>query len=392
MNGLINKKVCIISTVHNALDVRIFFKEAKSLHKAGYQISLIAKHPTSTVVDGIEIIGLRDMQSRIRRMIILPIQAFSIAIREKALLYHLHDPELIFVGLLLKILTRSVVIYDAHEDFPSTVFARDWIPDWLKPILSKLVNSFELTISSKFDAIITADPAVAQRFSEVHQEVTILYNVPPRKLVTTPPKAMRERTRSLVHIGSVSRSRGIWFLLEVIGELFRMEIDFQLDFYVNNTSWGMMMDFADQIANEGLSSYVNINKALPYPELLQELRHFRVGLIPFLDMEKYHKNIATKMFDYMASGLAIVASDLPPQRAVIETAGCGKLIEPEDPAAFACAIRDLLAAPERAFEMGERGWSVIQSQYCWEVEEEKLINLYDSLLQGGKQGLYSNGR
>ena len=37
-------KVCIISTVHNALDNRIFYREACSLQKSGYQVTLIAVH------------------------------------------------------------------------------------------------------------------------------------------------------------------------------------------------------------------------------------------------------------------------------------------------------------------------------------------------------------
>lgn len=382
-----NKKVCIISTVHNAFDVRIFFKEAKSLHNQGYQISLIVKHPQNSLVEGIKILALPEIRSKILRILFLPIRALSLAVNEKAALYHFHDPELIFIGLLIKLMTGSVVIYDAHEDFPSTVFARDWIPVWLQPILSRIIDYLELTISRYFDAVITADPAVAQRFSRIHEKVTILYNVPPRQLTADPPSEARERERTLVHIGSISRSRGIWFLFDVIKELIRMEVDFQLDFYVNTTSWGIMMDFADQIAKEGLSSYVNIYKAIPYPELLEDLRNYRIGLIAFLNLEKYRKNIATKMFDYMASGLAIVASDLPPQREVIEVARCGKLIEPDDPQAFANAIKELLSDPEEAYAIGKKGWSAIQKQYCWEEEEKKLYRLYNDLLE---HSIYKN--
>ena len=112
-----------------------------------------------------------------------------------------------------------------------------------------------------------------------------------------------------------------------------------------------------------------------------EQTHEIRGLIPFLDMEKYHKNIATKMFDYMAAGLAVVASDLPPQRQVVEGAGCGTLIEPEDSNAFVIVIKDLLADPEQAYLMGKNGWTAIQDQYCWEEEEKKLFALYNELMK-----------
>lgn len=378
-----NKKVCIISTVHDPFDVRVFFKEAKSLQRQGYQISLIVKYPQDSVVEGIRIVALPEVRSKIRRILFLPIRALSLALSEKASLYHFHDPELLFIGYLLKLLTGKFVVYDAHEDFPSTVFARDWIPDQLMWILSRIVNLLELTISRKFDAVITADPAVAQRFSGVHQKVIILLNVPPRAIVNDPPAEYEKREKSLVHIGSLSRSRGVWFLLEVVEQLVLMNVEFLLDIYVKTTPENVLEDLSDQITGKGFDAYVNINEAISYEKLLLKLRKYQIGLIPFLDMEKYRKNIATKMFDYMSAGLAIVASDLSPQRLVIEGAGCGKLIEPEDPIAFANAIRDLLADPEKTFAMGKNGWSAIQDQYCWEEEEKKLFKLYADLLNEG---------
>jgi len=375
-----NHKICIISTVHSAFDVRVYFKEAKSLQTQGYQISLIVKHPQNLIVEGIKIVALPDIKSRLRRILILPLRALSLALQERASLYHFHDPELLFIGFLLKILTRSAVIYDAHEDFPSTVFAREWIPEKLKPILSKTVNILELTLSRIFDAVITADPAGTQRFAEVNHNITMLLNVPPRELVNTPPADMRTREKSLVHIGSLSRSRGIWFMLEVLERLVTMNVDFQLDIYVKTTPDKILADFSKQITEKEFDSYVNIVEEIPYEELLQKLKYYQIGLIPFLNMEKYRKNIATKMFDYMAAGLAVIASDLPPQRCVIAAAECGELIQPEDPEAFAEAIRELLINPEKVYVMGVNGWSAIQNQYCWEEEEIKLFKLYADLL------------
>jgi len=242
------------------------------------------------------------------------------------------------------------------------------------------VNILELTLSRIVDAVITADPAGTQRFAEVNHNITMLLNVPPRELVNTPPADMRTREKSLVHIGSLSRSRGIWFMLEVLERLVTMNVDFQLDIYVKTTPDKILADFSKQITEKEFDSYVNIVEEIPYEELLQKLKYYQIGLIPFLNMEKYRKNIATKMFDYMSAGLAIVASDLPPQRYVIESAGCGKLIEPEDPLAFAIAIGDLLLEPGKIISMGENGWSAIQNQYCWEIEEKKLFKLYVDLL------------
>lgn len=53
-------RVCILSSVHPALDNRIFYREARSLQRAGYQVPLIAVHPHNEVKDGIGIIAPPD--------------------------------------------------------------------------------------------------------------------------------------------------------------------------------------------------------------------------------------------------------------------------------------------------------------------------------------------
>ena len=61
----------------------------------------------------------------------------------RARFYHFHDPELLFVGLLLRLCTSAKVIYDAHEDLPATIYAKTYIPLKLRGIISKISNAGE---------------------------------------------------------------------------------------------------------------------------------------------------------------------------------------------------------------------------------------------------------
>ena len=95
-------KVCILTSVHPPFDVRIFHKEAKSLVKAGYDVTLIAQHDKEEIVDGIKIINLQKPRNRIERMTKTVWSAYRKAVQLDADIYHFHDPELLPIGIMLK--------------------------------------------------------------------------------------------------------------------------------------------------------------------------------------------------------------------------------------------------------------------------------------------------
>lgn len=57
-------RVCILTTVHQPFDTRIFHKQAKTLVEAGNDVTLVAQHDKNEVVDGVEIVALLKPRSR----------------------------------------------------------------------------------------------------------------------------------------------------------------------------------------------------------------------------------------------------------------------------------------------------------------------------------------
>src|SRR6266404_4211994 len=102
-NERMRERVCILTTVHAPFDTRVFHREAKTLASAGYEVILVAQHNCEQVVDGVHIVPLPQSRNRFDRMTRLTFKALCLAVKHSADVYHFHDPELIPVGLFLRL-------------------------------------------------------------------------------------------------------------------------------------------------------------------------------------------------------------------------------------------------------------------------------------------------
>ena len=88
----------------------------------------------------------------------------------------------------------------------------------------------------------------------------------------------------------------------------------------------------------------------------------------------------TKVYEYMAAGLPVIASDFPRWRAIVEDSGCGLCVDPGDAGALARAIAWILDHPQEANAMGANGRRAVETRYSWESEARTLAGLYEAVL------------
>jgi hypothetical protein len=113
-------KVVVLSSVHPAFDHRIFHKECKTLARAGHEVVFVVPHEKSERIDGVTIHALPLPRDRWERMTRTTWTVLRSALKQRGDVYHFHDPELIFAGILLKMRGKRVV-YDVHEDVPNDI-------------------------------------------------------------------------------------------------------------------------------------------------------------------------------------------------------------------------------------------------------------------------------
>jgi len=131
----------------------------------------------------------------------------------------------------------------------------------------------------------------------------------------------------------------------------------------------------EQIEAAGIEEDFTLLFNIPFEQISGVLAATRLGLIPLPDTPKFRRNIPRKVFEFMAISRPAVVSDLPPTRALIGDEDCCLLVTAGDESAYADGLETLLADPDRADEMGERGRRLILERLNAENELGAYVDL-----------------
>ena len=361
-----NLHVVEMSSVHHWQDNRIFRRDSRSLARSGHRVTLLAAGgPLDEVIDGVHVIADAPRGGRVRRLALGLPALLRRALRVNPDVYHLHDPEL---GVLIPFLRRrgAAVVYDAHEDLPSQILAKPYLPVAVRPLLAWLSVLFLRVLDRSTDQVVAATPTVARRFTSA--STTVVHNYP--EILDAPALVDVPEVRDeAIYVGRVSRTRGITTLLDAVERASLPE------------SWRVSV--IGPWASEELRTEARRHPAAdrfdivgPVHPLAARARmdQARVGLALLHPTPAYRDALPTKLFEYMAAGLPVIASDFPRWREIVEPSGCGLLVDPEDPGAVADALLQIASEPDRAREMGERGREAVARLYSWRREESRLLS------------------
>lgn len=106
-----------------------------------------------------------------------------------------------------------------------------------------------------------------------------------------------------------------------------------------------------------------------------------IGLLLYQPAANHIASQPNKMFEYMAAGLPIVASNFPLWKEIIEGSNCGICVDPKNVSAVRKACRDLLNDIKKAQIMGKNGYQAVIEKYNWNNEADKLIGLYNNIVK-----------
>lgn len=366
-----NKKVVHFSSVHFCFDTRIFVKECVTLIKAGYEVVLIVPHDKDEVINGIKIKSVPEPKSRRERILKTVLKIYKIALKEDAIIYHFHDPELIPVGIMLRLKGKKV-IYDVHEDLPRQIMTKHWINPFIRRIISVCSQVFESISVRFFNGVVAVTSTIANRFPK--SKTVIVHNYPILEELRAAGSApYHKRLPIVIYVGGITIIRGFNEMIKAI-DLIPKHFGAKLILAGNITG----INIESVVINE--NPRVNFIGWQSREQVAKLLGQSRIGLVIFHPAPNHVNALPNKLFEYMSVGLPVIVSNFPSWRKIVDDIGCGLLVDPLDPNDIGKAIQWLLEHPTEAEIMGKRGQEAVYSRYNWDKEAEKLLMFYDKLL------------
>ncbi|MFC2947714.1 glycosyltransferase family 4 protein [Virgibacillus sediminis] len=364
-------KICHLTSVHSYTDIRISIKECTSLVKAGFEVHLIAPNTQEENLNGIHVHGVMNTyKGRINRVKNFTNDIYQKALEVDAEIYHFHDPELIPSGLKLKKKGKKV-IYDVHEDVPRQIASKHWIPKYLRKSISIGFEKYENRSVKKLDALVTATPHIEQRFLSYSSNIKNVNNYPVMEELYIPDsETLLRKEKSVIYVGGISKDRGSVNTVKAIGNT---DATLKLAGRFANQNEKAILEELDEWEN------VNFLGFIDRKEIKSELETSMVGIVVLEPRVNYIDSLPIKMFEYMATGLPVIASNFPLWKEIIEGNNCGICVDPLNVEEISKAIQWIIDHPVQAKEMGQNGRKAVETQYNWESESRKLLNLYEKL-------------
>lgn len=370
-------------------DERVY-KEAKSLLKNGYRVTLLCwdrelKFPPKEVIEGLKVerIRLKAGYGSLRELIFkMPLFWIKIFIRGSKMDFdavHCYDYDTLPAGAWLKFFKRKKLVYDALELF-------------LSYTANKTTNKgmfFIEKINLPFiDALIYTNRERLKIFKKrvhlkdkVRANTIIIHNYPELGLETDIESLNKEFNHGKVifqYNGGIKEDRNLLNILKAFKKVENENIIFLI---IGNhyTDYGdVLKDYVDR---NDLQEVVRFCDFIPLHELLELLKKTRVGFVPLLK-DSLNNLIPepNKLYNYFATGNLAVVEDTPYLKKIVEDAGLGITCDFSDISKIKTSIEWVLQNQDEVDQMILKARNKYLDDYNWESQEKKLVKLYENLI------------
>ncbi|WP_100961693.1 glycosyltransferase [Bosea sp. FBZP-16] len=380
--------VCISPLQHDSRVLR----HAALLAQAGYEVRIFAQAPLPTTPPTpVTVLPGPGSDTRVRLGMVLrqapasllPISADALywgsatklaarreLLRFKPDLVIANDWRALPIAHAAKHACKARIIYDSHE-YASEEFADSW--RW-RLLARRHVVRIEERYIREADAVMTVSDGIADALAARYglARPTVISNMPAWQETAFRPTG--DRVTVLYH-GVVVPRRGLETLIESVA---LWPASFRL--VIRGPAQGGFDQHLRMLAGD-LGERVSFAAAVPPDQIVPTAAQADIGIF-LLSNSTTHARFAmpNKIFEYIQAGLMVISSDLPEIRKVVDSAGCGLLLDRDTPQAIAASLAGLDPA---SIDACKRAALARAKELNFEVEGGKLLSLVTELAHAG---------
>ncbi len=360
-------RLLVVTVVHRPDDARILHRQITTLRAEGFRVTYAAPWSACGVVppEGLETRDLPRSTGRQRLDALLAARKLLLAEAASHDLVLLHDPELLISARMARVERLPPIVWDVHEDTAVALGDRAWIPGALRWLLRVGVQRLE-GWAERSVHLVLAEDGYRPRFRRSHP---VVRNHPWRREAGSATAAERVDVARdpfrAVYVGRLSRGRGLEELI-ALGERLGSRCCVEL---VGPVDDGLLELLEDAIA----AGHVVWRGFIPNDRVGEVLAGALVGLSLLSDDPNYRVSMPSKVVEYLAHGVPVIATPLPAVVELLEGSGGGLLVPFGDVEATASAIELLADDPSLHARLVSEGHAAA-AERTWEVEGARFAS------------------
>lgn len=363
--------ICHITTESHINMFRLM-RQAKSAVNAGMVVYAIAEGETECK-EGVNIIGFPGENNKhftVKRLFGRTKRMIETALEIDADIYQIHNPEFLFYANELK-KAGKIVIFDSHEIFAYQIREKYYIPKPLRNIIATLYEKYETYVCSKIDCVLYPS-TINDGENYFEKKTKRSLKVENYSSVEMIPHNDKNPT-DVVYAGFLTETRGITTLVNAVKKT-KARLVLCGSFFPPEYEQEIL-----SLGGEKVKYLGNLTRR----ELFDCYSRVSIGMCVLKDRGQYAKsdNLNTKTYEYMQCGLPVIFSNFRYALKVNQKYKYGIPVDPNNEEQIADAIDYLIDNPDVAKTMGENGKFAFSNEFNWNIEANKLLDLYKDLLK-----------
>jgi glycosyltransferase involved in cell wall biosynthesis len=355
-------------------------REARALAEAGHEVTVLHLPRVPGQLDGsLEGFAVRSVTppSWVRRLMpfglyrVIFLGAFVGAVRRlRPDVVHAHDVAMLAPGWLGARLTGARLVYDSHEYAAGVPYReRSW---------ALFVTMLERLVIRRCAAVITVSDGIADRLRQAHglrERPVVVRNIPDPRAYDGSFRAPDLRAelgvpkgaQLVVHLGAAARDRGCETLVRALADVPGAHL-----LFLGADDAGYVSSLSAAVGEAGVGDRVHFRGSVPVAHVPGYVGQADLGVSLLEDTCDNHRlALPNKVFEYVAAGVPVVASDLPELRRTFGGVAGIELAAPADARSVAAAIVRAAARGRPEERLGDR--------FSWSTDAARLLELYRSL-------------